>query len=674
MSLISCIHIRSAVAFVLLLSATTPVWAGDNAKVFPVDAFFYDASPQSTLDTNFRAEIDTIGLSALKKHIHESLTKAFNGKVGPMDENTANRTFAVSFNVPRATSYSVNKGNGDSDLVAAVTASLYFTNILTGEILTTISRTVVSRAVIANSAPMDDEKKKLFAQALNTLIDELAADAGRDFNPVLVNAQITDQVGNLLVLDAGYSKGIQTGDQLEDSSSNLIQVVYAADSYSFAQRVIAPNVGKGVVFHKYLSHVSDGKLKPRTIVLVEAQPKGFTKEYIAQLFSEILGDKAPLSIIQVDHDFSNLLNVVVQSNQLSNSSIAKRKPPTLFIRLRVAEPIVYETHTNLYYQTVRHYESLAFADIVDSNGRVNASAIGKDVISDNITNNIGPGIPERREVNIKNALIDLAEKLGNLSEPRREQVDVVPSTSADDAYIKTNGKFFPPKQKGVVLRKVRADIGKGPQQIWAPTTEAYVESGSDTNMVGLSLGLPLSDPQEQIKVGNVFEIEQLGITPRSSNSFVECGPAESLGTVVTPSLLDLAENALSNKMPGILYAPSIKDSADQLISPINNFESNVNWEIPPISFCIQPVDLITTGEDKCTDHCERPITAKYGLRVKSGNEVVSRITFEGQFTSTDFYKTTPTDQITRLINSNLIDEAMPLLDKDADAINFNAQK
>ena len=116
----------------------------------------------------------------------------------------------VSFHVPRATSYSVNKGNGNSDLVASVTA-LYFTNVLTGEISTTISNTVVSRAVISNNAKMDVEKGKLFAQALDTLIADLANHGARNFSWSVIDAKITDNIGNLIVLNAGYSKGIQTG-------------------------------------------------------------------------------------------------------------------------------------------------------------------------------------------------------------------------------------------------------------------------------------------------------------------------------------------------------------------------------------------------------------------------------------------------------------------------------
>lgn len=662
-------YICRAAALVVLTFISFAAWADNEAKVFPVDDLFYDDTDQSALDINFRTELKTIGLPAVVANIHKSLANAFKGKMGPLDENTANSTFAVSFQVPRATSYSVNKGNGNSDLVAAVTASLYFTNILTGEILTTISRTVVSRAVISNDASIEDEKKKLFAQAFNTLINDLAVAAAQDFNPIEVKAKITDRIGNLLVLDAGYKKGIQTGDSLEDNSSQLIQVVYAADGYSLAQRILADNVGTGVIFHKYLSHASNGRLKPRTVVLVESQPDGFKKEYIAQLFSELVGDKAPLSIIQVDPGFYKLLNDVVRNGFLLNKDVSSRKIPSLFIRLRVTNPIVYETKTNLDYVTVRHYETFAFADIVDSNGRVNISAVGKDVIADNITNNIGPNTNERREVSIKNALIDLAQKLGKLSEPHREQVNVVPDPSGN-LYINSEGKFFAPQQKGIVLHKVNVDLGSGPQKLWAPITEAFVGDSVDTNKMQLSLGLPLSDPIEDVKLGGVFEMEQIGTTPRSANAFTVCGPTVSLGTVTTPFLINLAENSLSNKMPGLLYVPSIQESANKLINHGNNFEGAVNWKIPLIPFCVQPVDHVNFGKDICTDHCERPITAKYTLRVRSGSEVVSHTTFQSKFESTDFYKQISPDELNGLINSDLIDVAQQLFDKDADIINF----
>jgi len=219
-------------ALLSLMLTSGPLWAESNAKVFPIAAFFYDNTEKSTLDKDFRSKVDEIGVPVLGNKISKSLVDAFKGTVGPLDKNTTEHTFAVSFQVPRATSYSVNKGNGNSDLVASVTASLYFTNVLTGEILITISNTIVARAVISNNAPINVEKGKLFAQALDTLIADMADEGAKNFNPIIIDAKVTDNIGNLIVLSAGYSKGIQTGDSLNDSSGGLIQVVYSASDYS----------------------------------------------------------------------------------------------------------------------------------------------------------------------------------------------------------------------------------------------------------------------------------------------------------------------------------------------------------------------------------------------------------------------------------------------------------
>ncbi|MEJ1959298.1 MAG: hypothetical protein WDM70_07605 [Nitrosomonadales bacterium] len=299
---------------------------------------------------------------------------------------------------------------------------------------------------------------------------------------------------------------------------------------------------------------------------------------------------------------------------------------------------------------------------------MNFSAIGKDVIEDKIIRNVGAGFAERREVSVKNALVDLANKLAKLSEPNRDQVEVTAG-----AYIASAGKVFFPQQKGVVLRKAKIQLGKSSQQVWIPTTEAFVEPGEDVNKMHLSLGLPLINPEEKIEAGNVFEVQRLGVTPHSAQTFTVCGPAESLGALLTPSLLDLTSQALGNKMPGMFYAPSVVEDAKNLIRASSNFESPVQWKIPAIDMCVQPVERVNAGEDQCPSQCDRPITARYTLRVKAGSEIVSRTGFEGQFRSTSFYKETPADQIKRLIDSDLIDEAQTLLDKAADKINFQAK-
>ena len=667
------VRLQQAAALTCALLVYSTVDAASDAKVFPVKAFFRDDSVSSTLDPRFLAKVQSLGIAVLSEKVYAALNTALINRLGPLSKQTAGRTFAVSFHVTRANSYLVNKGNGNSDLVASVTASLYFTNVLTGEILTSISDTVVGRAVIANSSQIDGEKDALFLEQIDKLISILVDDAAKNFNPIVINLKITDRVGKLLILDAGYAKGIQVGDSLSDSSDQLIEVIYVGKGYSVAQPILADSAGPGAVFQKYMSHAADGKVKPRTVVLVESIPEKFSKEFISQLFSDAVGGRAPLSMVQVNPGFSSLLQTVVQQASLSEFDTSHRKIPELFIRLRVAEPIVYEAGTNLEFKTVRHYETLAFADIVDTSGRVNFSAIGKDVINDDITRNIGAGFAERREVSIKNALNDLANQMSKLSELRREQTEVIASTSGD-VHIVGTGKVFYPKQKGVVLQKAKVQLGQGTHLVWIPTAEASVESIEDASNIRLGLGLPFRAVSEKTNPGGVFEVQRLGVTPRSAQTFVVCGPTESLGTVLTPSLMDIVSHSLGNKMPGMLYAPTVVDSAKDLIGPATGFISVVPWGIPQIGMCVQPVERVNAGEDVCTSQCERPMTARYTLRVKSGSEVVSRSGFETQFRSTSFYKkTTSTEYINRLIDADLIDEAQILLDKAADKITFTAK-
>lgn len=651
-----------------MVLSTSGAWAADGAKVFPVKAFFYDDTENSKLDPRFRAQVAASTPALLAARVHQVLEENLKAKLGPLTKNTAWRTFTVSFHVTRATSFSVEKGNGNADVLATVTAALYFTNVMTGEILTTISRSVVSSAVVSSNSGLDTEKDKLFKQALDTLIVDLAEAASKGFSPVIVETTVMDRVGDLLVLDAGYAKGLQSGDSLNDNSSQLIKVVYAGQNYSVAQRTLADNVAPGSVFHKYLSHAADGKNRPRTVVLIESLPANYSDIYIAQLFSELVGDKAPLTVVQVNPGFSHLLSTVVQQASLSSLDTAQREIPNLFIRLRVAEPVMYEAKTNLASETTRHYQTLAFADIVDTSGRVNFSVVGKDEISDKISSGIGAGFAERREVSVKNALTDLADKLAKLSELQRDQAEVVASTSAD-AHVNSQGKTFSLKQKGVILRKAKVQFGRDSQQLLIPVTDAFVESASASGKIRLGLGLPFDTKSDKVNPGDVFEIQLLGTSPRSAQAFAVCGPIESLGTINTPSLLELTSNALGQRMPGMMYVPEIADLADH-IGPGSSFKSAVEWKIPRVGICIQPVERVNGSEDQCAEQCERSLTARYTLRIKSGSEILSRVGFESQFKSTGFYKQIEPQHLKNLIDADLIDEAQTLLDKAADKVVF----
>lgn len=661
---------RCLLSLACLVPLTT--LGAQEAKVFPVRGFFYDASADSKLDPLFRQHIQTQSAAELSAQIHGALSQAFGARVGRLNQSTAGNTFAVSFHVTRANSFVVDKGNGNSDVLATVTGSIYFTNVISGEILTTLSRTVISRGVAANSADLGAERRQLFHQALDTLVKDLMQEAPKQFQPVVIEARLTDRSGELLVLDAGYRQGLAAGDSVEDSADNLIQVVYAAENYAVAKPVLASNLNLGTVFQKFSAYAASGQDRPRVAVMVEKLPEGYAKDYIARLFSELLGDAAPLSVVQINTGFTQLLQTVREQDgvELSTSQSTGRRPPSLIVRLRIPDTIYFEAGTNLNFEKVRRYETRAFADVIDNSGRIIFSTVGTDVISDKIVRGIGPGFEERREVSIKNALTDLSKKLVQIGELKRDRADIV-ATQGSSYQVNSHGRVYGERQPGVILRKAMARVGNDTKDVLLPTVEASVDVFTGQSLTTLKQGLPIDAGHDKVAVGDLFEVQRLGTPVRSAATLAVCGPSEKLGNTRTHALMEVSSLLLSQKMPGMLYATEAPSLTQGVIGPQSGFASSYPWNLPAVTYCIQPVERVNVGAEACTQQCERPIVSRYTLRVKRGDEILNRVTFESQFKSTGYYanSTAPQD-INRLLDADVLDEALVVLEKAVDKISF----
>ncbi len=655
----------------LVLVAPLLAQSAEPAKLFPVQGFFYDSAEDSKLDPLFREFVRQQSVASLAKRVHDALVPAFGARVGRLDQRSAGNTFAVSFHITRANSFVVDKGNGNSDVVVTLTGGVYFTNVISGEILTTLSRTVISRAVVARQADLATERRGLFGQALDTLLVDLTTEAPKNFNPVIIETQLTDRLGGLLVFDAGYKQGISAGDRLEDSADNLVDIVYAAENYSVGRMVVDANLSLGSTFQKFNAHPASGKDRPRVAVVVESLPAGYGKDYIARMFSEFLGDGAPLSVVQINTGFTQLLRTVREQDgvELSAMKPAERQPPGFLIRLRVPEPVFYEAGTNLDFEKQRYYESRAFADVIDNTGRVIFSAVGVDVIKDKIVRGIGPGPDERREVLIKNALTDLGKKLAQIGEVSRDRAEIV-SVSDSDYQINSQGRVYSERQQGIVLHKTSARAGKEKREILMPLFEASVKDPA-WQKTTLSLGLPIDTSKSKAQAGHVFETLRIGTAPRSAASLAACGPAESLGNSRTPALMEMTSAALGQRMPGMLYAPDAVPLTDGVIGESSGFIRKFPWNLPRVVYCIQPVERVNVGEEQCAAQCDRQIQARYTLRVKKGAEILSRIGFESQYKSTGYYgKTTGSEQVMRMLAADVMDEAFGLLQKSVEKLVF----
>jgi hypothetical protein len=647
-----------------LLGAPATGFASD-AKVFPVGGVFWDDSDASSLDKAFVTLVkEPAFFQPLVAGTYKALSEAFTGRAADLSSRNADHVFAVSLNLTRATAYSVDKGNGNRDVVATVSGSVYFTNVMTGEILTVVTKTEIGRAVIDGKDSIPDTTTTLFRSALASLVPDLADAAAKTFTPVLVEAKVSAVLGKTFVLDGGYERGIQAGDQLEDADLNLIKIDYSAQAYAIAEL----SVGKapvGSTFHKYMAAKSDGRIRPRLLVIAEQVPAGYSVPYVEQLFSDLLGDKAPYSIVQVNPKFSQLLTVVLGKADLSATDAQHRSPPDLFLTLRMGAPIQYEVPTNLQFQTTRNHFAVSFADIVDVNARVNASAVGSSRLSDDITKGVGPGLLERREVVIRNALTDLANNVVKIGDTHRDANPLVAGGQPGALAVSSAGKAFFADQKGVVLRKTAVKVGTATLQMLVPVSLAKIDSEESPGMMRIRVGAPI-DSDKTPAPGDLFEVERRGPTPRVANRMAVCGVVEHLGAAATPELSNLAENALGSLMPGVLYAPGVQRETQNISTA--EFSSAVAWDVPDILTCIQPVDRVDVGDEACTQQCDRAVTAKFTLRVKRKDEVLSRAVVEDQFHSDGFYKPITPAQVDSVIQADLIREALTQYGKAATAL------
>jgi len=653
--------LHPALAALVLSGAAGSALAGADARVFPVGGVFWNEN-NTAINLRFLRAQDAAGLA---QQVESALNAAFAGRTGPLNKQTAGNTFAVSLHLTRMASYAAQKADRNIELRTPVTGSIYFTNVVTGEILFTATSTNAAVGVLAPQAlegsARQAEEDKLYTASLSALIAQLCKQAAADFQPRAVEATVAGSSNGLLLLSAGYKQGIQSGDSLEDEHGNLIKVAYASADYAAAQVTLADADAThgGAVFRKFVVGKIDGRLRPRATVVTAQLPIGFAPEYVSQILAEELGAKAPLTMVQVNPGFSALLNSVVQKADLSSNAVAQRDTPDLLVRLRMGEPILYETKTNLHFKTMRVVSAEAFAELIDTSGRVLFAVSGRDSQKTEVTNGLDLAPAARREIAIKNALLALAQQMGALAEGKPETAKVVRS-SADGVYASTPGLVFASKAPGYVLRPTKFTVGGKSVTLPFPLYEAVAEqrSGSDTRLGNL---LSLTKDQPAILPGDVFEVLHLGASPRTAVSFGLCPDGENLGSVSTPQFENLVSMALAQAMPGQYYAGEVRQQADEAINVRNGFSSNLHWDIPTVNTCVQPVQRVDVVNEECADTCQKTVTARYTLRVRSDNVVGAKLGLESKFRSSGYQQSSAQPDVMKLIQLDVSDEAQKLL-------------
>ncbi len=601
-----------AVALLLLgLSAGTAPASG-KFQFYPLHGIFHSREATAKLDPAFLAALGP----AEHARFEASFRAAYPEAAPALRESNRRRTFVVSLQVSRASRYDVPKINGNVDVFLPVTASLHFTNVVTGEVLFATTRTYIKTVTLASreAAPGSPTVAGLYAETFRELVDELVADARARLDPVSVRATVRGSWKGLAILDGGRDRGFVRGDTVVDASGNELRLVSVGRNHAVG-RVELGAFAEGEPFEKLAPRTISGIRKPRVLPVMEELPAWLPAETAEQLFSDALAAQGPVSLVPVNRTFADVLREVASQTDLSQEKLRQRDLPSHFLRLHVLEPHSYEIPTNLEWATRRITDAVVFAEIVDRHGRVLHAAHGRDRIEDEITRGMAFDLAARKEIAVKNALLDLAKRLGRELKLEGAELPLVAENGA--ASAKDPDGLLVRGANVQVLRNV-GKVGGIPEQVLVPVWEMAV-GGSDSGTAELRPALALVEGAPSPRRGDVILVDGARSGLPTRRRLGPCGVAEKLGALDVPGYEPLAMNLFAASGVAPYFATGFGARLAAFVTSGNGFASGLDAAEPAVDFCVQAVHRIDPKEPDCDRKvCADVTSLKLTFRLREG--------------------------------------------------------
>lgn len=649
-------------ALVAALSiAAVPAVGGAGAQslqLFPVRGVFFPADAAES-ESMIRPEFRPLLLEDAA-YFEEAFRKAFPHAAAALDEGNKRRTFAVSLQIARAARYDVQKPGGVVDVYLPLTASLYFTSITTGEVLYASTRTHIGVQTLTHgeAGTTGEAVRTAFAKNARELVDDLVGRARQEFDPVVIDATVRAQWKSLAILDAGAKRGLRAGDEVT-SPAAVLRVVSVGASYAVAEPVLGTFV-TGDRFERVATQLSDVN-RPRVLPLIDGAPSGLAPDALVQMFSDALGDKAPLSLVPVNRTFGLVLNAIGAQADASQQSLRQRELPQFFVRLRVLEPIAYEGPTNKTYTQERVVAASALAELVDRSGRVLFAAHGRSRIRDEITDGIAFTLDARREAAVKNALLELANEFARgLS----FATDALPVEAAGEtiAIRDANGVLG----SGSSCRAFRAlgAIDGIEERVLVPTWELAVTESVAGRAVAATV-LPIVEGAPAIERADVVLLDGVrrGAVP-TRNRLGPCGAAVNIGAREIPDYTAIAMHAFAAGYPAAVYSPGFTSGVNDLVRSGAGFKQDLRIAEPAIDICVQPVYAVDAPEASCgRGSCTDRVRIRSGYRIRHGDangEIRLNRAIEARLTATSVREAASPETRATSLTVDLIDQAFQL--------------
>ena len=529
------------------------------------------------------------------------------------------RSYAVAVGVTRASYYAVEKGN-TTEILVPITLNVQLINPEHAKIIYTASSTVYTPFSIAKNELDTPTIIALMTKAItaNTIIqlDELVDTIKNNFKPKDTPVKFIHKVQNLWVVDKGYEAGFKVGEELDAApiknkgANQLILKVMSVDSgYS----VLKPMDGQPTLGDEYIFSIesaADDAKKPKLMPI--SSINNTWSSSVADLFTKDIGFKAPFQLTSVDVNFGDTMKTIIsQASCVAWGKIpsaqtiydSREDDPGFYLRFDMSQSPVFTQASKGNVLSIESFSTILTAQVVDKNGNVIFSELGKDNYELKKTNGQGMNILNAKEISLKNSLNDLMKNF--LQNVKLEPKDFV-ITDVKNGQFSVNGLDVPPGQ----------DV----------TYEVVHPLGFKFNNKEVMVTLILEK-------GATLPISKAGMTTFSYSVGDPSYPEIKNGDLIRVITLPKGNVPELSQCPGLPYKGANTIDADYLIPAINNaafkakkysvqisnqdFYTDVNrqlesgffkYRLPkfePSEFCFQPGYVVKKIDGLCNmDSCD----------------------------------------------------------------------
>jgi hypothetical protein len=645
----------------------SPAWAVEY-EIYPTPGVFLPPSEPADSVARKALPVKDFGDTFVKQ-----MRAAFPNATDTITESKSKRTFVASLQVARVATFEIPKPEiGATSPYASVTASIYLTNIGTGEIVyaytLTQPATMSVVSVAKGRAVPPAVYTELIRKSYAALVEKLVARARTDFRPFEVSATARKSIGTMMVVDQGTEAGIGPGDVLEAPDGATVKTVFTDPKYTVADALVG-KVAPGQKLSRLSAKTVDELQRPTAVVAIGVNASDLPDEVIVQMATDAIAAQGLFNLIPVNRSFTQVLAVVKSKTQISGRGLNTRPPPQYYVRVSVLRPMAFEAPTGRKGEVMPITSARALTEVVDTAGRVAYAGAAYSVTP---INRASPKPAElaapdgdfnpvvRRERATREALTNLAAQMKSGLVFTQSDLKVA-NVSAGQINITDPKGLLAVGYSADLLQKV-GRVG-GLNNVMAPLWTVHVDGISD-KAATVTPDLPVYEGARQPSGGDVFRVQQLpGASGRNAKRYGDCSTSASPGTRRIDGYDALALNRFAARSGQDLYLTRFVDQQAAQLEATGLFaKASLAVQRPAQTACVEPVHRIEPQAEVCAANiCKTTVLIRLSYRLRSGQQV-TRKGLERKITN-GVYATTPKTLRAQQTELDWNEEALRLLDE-----------